>query len=158
MVIHRGGGEIRVERDERRMWIENGIMAAGVLLVAGLPVLATKPPAAYYYLIPLAILVAGIVFLVFQVRSRDVCIIQPHRIGHGSVDGPIRWIPREQVGSVELSRRPFFQLDFYDPSGNWSGCTSFQFFSDRELMEAFESAGIPVKVPRALRRHAPNHR
>jgi hypothetical protein len=153
VVIHRGGGEMRVERDEQEMWIANGIGAAAVVVVAVLPVLSAKPPATYY-VIPLAFLVAGAAFFVYLVRARDVCIIRPDRIGHGSVDGPIRWIPRDQVGSVELSRTPFFQLSFYDRNGKTLDSTKLRFFSDKELVEAFESAGIPVKAPRGLRHQA----
>ena len=153
---HRGSGEIRVERDEQDMWMANGMGGVAVLIVAVLPVLSAKPPAAYY-VIPLAILVAGSAFFVYLVRARDVCIIRSDRIGHGSVDGPIRWIPRDEVGSVELSRTPFFQLDFYDRNGKTLDSTTLRFFSDRELVEAFESVGIPVKAPRAVR-HQARHR
>jgi len=151
-VIHRDEGEIRVERVEWLMWTENLVGAAAFLVLAGIFAFSGDVPPYVRALVVLGIVGASAAFFVTLMRKRGVCIIRPDRIGHGSLNGPVRWIPREQVGSVEISRTPFFQLDFYDPSGKWSGSTSFMFFSDRELLEAFESAGIPVKTPRALRR------
>ncbi len=150
-MIHRGEGEIRVERVEWLMWTENLMGAAAFLALAGIFAFTGDVPPYVRVLIVLGIVVASTAFFVTLLRKRGVCIIRPDRIGHGSLDGALRWIPREQVGSVEISRTPFFQLDFYDPSGKWSGTTSFMFFSDQELVEAFESAGIPVKAPRAVR-------
>ena len=143
-MISRVGEEIRVERQEWRRWVE--LVAGGGVFLGVLWFLVFAPgkrPAPY-----LAVLVLLAVFVAtvrFYLRRRDVLIVSPDRLGHGAVDGPIRWIPRDEVGSVRIRRTPLFDVSFYDKNDRFLTSAIFSFFSVREVREAFESAGIPLR-------------
>ncbi len=142
-MISRHDHEIRIERDPLRVWIENLAGAGAALAFLVFALVAAHEP--LHYLMVLAIAAGFSAVVLVSVRRHHVCIIGHDRIGFGDVNGPMEWIPRRQVASVRVRKTPFFQVSFYDTDGKLSGSNVFAFFSVREVREAFESAGIPVR-------------
>ena len=139
------------------MWLETlGGAVVAPLIVAGAFIAAASEP--WHYLMVVAIVVGAAVLFVVSYRQRGVCIIRPDQVGYGDVGGDIRWIPRDQVAAVRVSEAPFPTLSFFNPAGKVSDVASVRCFSPKELVEAFESAGIPVKAPRTVRRQARHRR
>ena len=146
-----------MERSEGLRWLENlGTAVVAPLILTWAFVAAASEP--WHYLIVVAILVGAVVLFVVSYRQRGVCIIRADQVGYGDVDGHIRWIPRDQVVAVRISEVPFPVLSFVNPAGKVSDVASVRFFSPKEVVEAFESAGIPVKAPWLVRRQTRDHR
>ena len=146
-MIHRGEGEIRVQRDEWDVRFTTWFTAAVLLVGAvALALSAEKGGPAGVALAVLLVLALGVV-LVRDLRKRSLCVIRPDRIGHGSVGGRMRWTPRDEVAWVLLSDSDgVVWLTFYGPSGTVVARSDLGFLKPDELREAFEAAGIPMRT------------
>ena len=104
-----------------------------------------------------AILVVAVVLFVVGYGQRGVCIIRSDQVGYGDVDPHSLDTPRPGRGHSH-QRSPISVLSFVNPAGKVSDVASVRFFSPKEVVEAFESAGIPVKAPWLVRRQTRDHR
>jgi len=142
-MIYHDDGEIRVERDERGVRQGVVIVATVGAVVLGVFAMAADRPAEYMVLLPIAAVLALVVFS--QLRRRQVCIIRADQIGYGSIHGRMWWVQRDQVGSVGIRQHPLLQVLFYGVDGRLVTSAVFGSFSVLEVHEAFESAGIPIR-------------
>ncbi len=140
------GSTTRVERDERRMWIETAAPVIGCLMLA--IYFASLADRLVEYLPVVGVIALGIVLLVSGIRRRQVCVIEPTRIGYGFPEkkNKMWWVDRDRVGSVLVRQDMLLQVRFYDRNdGRMFASTVFGHFNPKELRQAFESAGIPVR-------------
>ncbi|MGH8933958.1 MAG: hypothetical protein ACRDZO_25820 [Egibacteraceae bacterium] len=137
------GSRTRVERDEHRMWFETGIVVTGCLILS--VYLAWPPNRPAHYAVAGGVIAVGIVLLISVIRQRGVCIMEPTRIGYGFIAGKMWWHDRDRVGSVLVRERPLLEVRFYGRDGKMIASHVFGCFDPKELRQAFESAGIPVR-------------
>ncbi|MGH8907051.1 MAG: hypothetical protein ACRD0K_11155 [Egibacteraceae bacterium] len=134
---------IRVERDERRMWVEAGAPVIGSLgFAAYLAALADRP---VEYLPVVGVIALGVLLLVSGIRRRHLCVIEPTRIGFGFLGGRMWWLDRDRIGSVRVRQGLMLEVLFCDRDGKMFDNHAFACFDPKELRQAFESAGIPVR-------------
>ena len=137
------GVETRVERVEWRMWVETGAVAICGLFLA--IYLAVQPNRPFSYLAAGGVTALAVLLFVSGVRRRGVCIIEPTKIRYGFLKGKMWWLDRDRVGSVLVRQDLLLQVRFYGHDGKMFASHVFGHFNPKELRQAFESAGIPVR-------------
>lgn len=134
----------RVERVEWRMRVETGVPVIGCLILA--IYFASLADSPVEYLAVVGVIVVGILLFISGIRRRQVCVIEPTRIGYGYIGGKMWWHDRDRLGSVLVRKDLLLQARFYDrDDGRMFGYMVFAFFDPKELRQAFDSAGIPVR-------------
>lgn len=144
LMIYQEESGARVERDERRMWVETSVGVALTLFLAGyFWSLADGRP--IIYLLTVGLIVTGVALLIVGLRRRPVCVIEPDRIGYGFTKGRMWWLDRDRIGLVVVRKNLLIQVQFFDRDGNLFASNVFSFFDPKELRQAFKSAGILVR-------------
>jgi hypothetical protein len=143
-MIVREGSEIRVERVEWRMWVETGVLLVGSLILA--VYFTALPNRPFTYFAAAAVVAFGLLLFVSGMRRRQVCVIEPRRFGFGYLDkDKMWWFDRDCLASVRVRKDLLLQVRFYGHDGRMFATSVFAYFDPKELRQAFESAGIPVR-------------
>jgi len=142
-VIYQEGSETRVERVEWRMWVETGVGVSLALILAAY--FASLVDRRIEYLPVAGLITLGIMLLIIGVRRRPVCVIESARVGYGFLKGKMWWLDRDRIGSVLVRNDLLLQVRFFDRDGRLFDSSVLAFFDPKELRQAFESAGIPVR-------------
>lgn len=142
-MIHRNNDEIRVERDQWRVWIPVGIGEALILFLA--IYFATGPPIPLLYAGSSGLVILGVLIAIYYHRRRDLLVITPDEIAY-SYGGRMFRVPRSDVAYVRLVPIVLFlAVVLHDSAGEARHKLLFNDLIPKDLREAFDEAGIPVR-------------
>ena len=143
-LIQREGQTVRVFRQMWKVWLTIGVGTGCGVLVMLFGYFGGPPgPRRPVWLLPIVgvVLLAGI----FTWMGRDVCVIEPTRVGYGRQGKHMFWVDRQRIGWVRIRPRLYLEMLFYGHDGRLFASAIMNHFSPQELREALASAGVAVR-------------